>query len=147
MTDGWAHVAAMASPVVDTAGAYPPAHLGIIFRRVEIVFVRLLLGLFFALCILLHWLGPLIASLSHSFFVLTWHVLFFISILLQSADAHFKMTSGSGGNDNEQSAVAPVAADTCGGHTSSMPSVAEAGAMETETGGADNNTQSQFHKN
>ena len=33
MTDGWAHVATMASPVVDAAGAYPPAHLGIIFRR------------------------------------------------------------------------------------------------------------------
>ena len=56
-----------------------------------------------------------------------------------SFQAHFKMTSGSGGNDNEQSAVAPVAADTCGGHTSSMPSVAEVGPMETETGGADNN--------
>ena len=45
----------------------------------------------------------------------------------------------SGGNDNEQSAVAPVAADTCGGDNSSMSSVAEAGAVQTETGGADNN--------
>ena len=47
MTDRWAHVAAMAFPVVDAAVAYPPAHLGIIFRRVELLlFVRLSLGLF-----------------------------------------------------------------------------------------------------
>ena len=44
MTDRWAHVAAMASPVVDAAGAYPPAHLGIIFRRVELVFVCVAVG-------------------------------------------------------------------------------------------------------
>lgn len=38
MTDGCAHItiAVITSPIVDATGSYPPAHLGIIFRRVEL---------------------------------------------------------------------------------------------------------------